>query len=73
MSCKCQFPGGMVIKPDGMNELDPCVYEEIERYANVTVSISRCVRCGHTEISWIRQENTEKIELDEQEDMPDGN
>jgi hypothetical protein len=61
---KCSFPDGIVIKPDGVNALDPCIYEEIERYSNVTVSISRCKRCGNIDISWIRQENTEALEID---------
>ena len=60
---KCEFPEGVVIKPDGVNELDPCVYEEVETYANVTIHILRCKKCGHTEIEWERQENTEKIEI----------
>ena len=41
---KCSFPDGIVIKPDGVNELDPCVYEEVERYRNCTVIVSRCQR-----------------------------
>ena len=49
---KCKFPDGITIKPDGINELDPCKYEDIEKYANVTVTISRCKKCGHIEISW---------------------
>lgn len=61
--CKCNF-SDIVIKPDGVNELDPCVYEEIERYANVTVSILRCKKCGHIEIEWFRQEDTEKLETE---------
>lgn len=61
---KCSFPNGIVIKPDGVNILDPCVYKEIERYANVTVSVSRCKVCGHTEISWYRQEDTEELAIE---------
>ena len=61
---KCSFTDGIIVKPDGINKLDPCVYEEIERYANVTVSINRCKRCGNIDISWIRQENTEALETD---------
>lgn len=60
---KCTMPDGITIKPDGFNELDPCIYEEIERYANVTVSISRCKNCGHIDISWFRQEDTEELEV----------
>lgn len=61
---KCSFPNGTVIKPDGVNELDPCIYEEIERYANVTVSIKRCKVCDHIDISWYRQEDTEELEVE---------
>ena len=62
---KCCFPPGVIVKPDGVNELDPCVYEEVECYKNVTVHVMRCLRCGHVEISWERQEDTEEVELDE--------
>ncbi len=62
---KCRSPGGVVIKPDGVNELDPCIYEEVERYRNVTISVMRCKRCGHVEVSWTRQENTEEVTEDE--------
>lgn len=58
---KCEHPGGIIIKPDGVNELDPCVYEDVEKYKNVTVIVSRCIYCGHIEISWVRQEDTEVI------------
>lgn len=61
MPKKCTLPGGIIFKPDGVNELDPCRYEEIERYKNVTVSILRCPKCGHVEIEWERQEDTERI------------
>ena len=63
MTEKCTFPGGIIFKPDGENELDPCVYVDIEKYANVTVTISRCKRCGNTMISWERQDDTEEIEI----------
>ena len=58
---KCKHSGGIIIKPDCVNELDPCVYEDIEKYKNVTVTVSRCIYCGHIEISWVRQEDTEVI------------
>lgn len=58
---KCEHPGGIIIKPDGVNELDPCIYEDVEKYKNVTVIVSRCIYCGHIEISWVRQEDTEVI------------
>lgn len=64
MENKCTFGKGITIKPDGVNELDPCIYEDVEKYSNVTVIISRCKMCGHIELSWIRQDNTEKIEVE---------
>jgi len=58
---KCELPEGMVIRPDGENELDPCLYEEVETYRNVTVHVLRCKRCGNTEIEWTRQPNTIRL------------
>ena len=43
---KCEFPNGMVIKPDGVNELDPCIYEVVEKYANVTIEVLKCKTVG---------------------------
>lgn len=57
---KCVFSGGISIKPDGVNDLDPCEYELTEKYRNVTVEVLRCKKCGHVEILWHRQENTEE-------------
>lgn len=57
MSCK--FPGDIIIKPDGVNELDPCEYEIIEIHRNVDVEISRCKKCGKIDISWYAKEETE--------------
>ena len=62
MSNKCSF-GDVTIKPDGINELDSCIYEDVEMYTNVTVIISRCKKCGNVEISWIRQDNTEEVQM----------
>jgi len=59
---KCQWDG-FDIKLGEM-PLDPCIYEEIERYANVTVSINRCVKCGNISISWYRQEDTVELETE---------
>lgn len=61
---KCTFPDGLVIKPDGIHELDPCIYEEIERYGNVMVSIKRCKNCGNIDISWYRQEDTVELDIE---------
>lgn len=57
--CKCEFPDGLVIKPDGENELDPCLYEQIEFHTNCAVTISRCMRCGNIDISWVKNEGCE--------------
>lgn len=62
-SARCSFPEGVRIFPDGVNELDPCVYEEIECYANVTVHILRCKKCGHVSVEWERQDDTDEIEV----------
>ena len=59
MGHKCSFPDGVVIKPDGVNALDPCLYVRKEKHTNVTVYIDKCLRCGNLIISWKRQENTE--------------
>ena len=58
---KCSFGDGVVIKPNGVDELDPCIYEDIEMYTNVTVVISKCIKCGHVEVTWMRQDNTEDV------------
>lgn len=58
---KCKPPNGIVIKPDGIHELDPCICETIEKYRNVTVEVRRCKNCGTVDIVWYRQDNTEEI------------
>jgi flavodoxin len=66
---KCQFPNGLVIKPDGITELDPCVYDLMEEHRNVTVKVYRCSICGSVDISWEAQEDTESTifkELDKE-------
>ena len=65
---KCQFPNGVSIKPDGVNELVPCIYKDIEMHTNVTVVVSRCKNCGNVEISWHRQEDTIDYDLTEDND-----
>lgn len=62
---KCSFGPGIVIKPNGEDELDPCRYELIEKHENVTVEILRCKKCGHVEILWHRQEDTTDEEGEE--------
>ena len=62
---ECKHPDGISdIKPDGIHSLDPCIYEDIEKYANVTVIISRCKNCGKISISWLRQDNTEELPIE---------
>lgn len=61
---KCQWEN-VIVKPDGINELDPCVYQVVEKYKNVTVEIVKCKNCGHTEVNWYRQDDTEEILEDE--------
>lgn len=61
MKKRCSFGPGVVIRPDGINELDPCAYEVKEIHTNVTVTVSQCMRCGRVELSWERQDNTEDI------------
>lgn len=59
---KCKFPEGLEIRPDGIHALDPCTYEEVGSYANVTIEILKCKHCGHVEIAWKRQPNTIQLE-----------
>lgn len=63
---ECKFPDGIVIKPDGVNELDPCIYETKRVYTNCIVEISECKNCGKMNISWCRTPNTKKLEGDVQ-------
>lgn len=53
---KCRLPDRISIKPDGINELDPCVYETVETMefskVPIEVRLDRCVNCGYYEISW---------------------
>lgn len=59
---KCHYPDGMVIKPDGVHELDPCIYENIEIHTNCTVIVSRCQKCGNVDISWIKNKGCESYD-----------
>lgn len=56
---RCRPPGGITIKPDGINELLPCLMEDKDIHRNVTVTVSQCLMCGHIKISWERQDDTE--------------
>lgn len=67
---KCKFPDGIVIKPDGVNELDPCIYEDIQVIHNVTVTVAKCKKCGYIDIAWKRQEDSWEEDLSEFGDEP---
>lgn len=60
---KCKFPDGVSIKPDGIHELDPCVYRDVKIIKNATVIISECENCGHVDFSWKLQDNSEEIDI----------
>lgn len=59
---RCQLPEGLTIRPDGINELDPCLYEEVKMVKHCTVHVLQCMRCGHIEISWERESDTDDCE-----------
>lgn len=58
---RCRFPNGVAVKPDGIHPLDPCIYDDKEIHTNVTVYVGQCRECGHVDIRWERQEDTEDI------------
>lgn len=62
---KCKMPDGLRILPDGVHELDPCLYKEIETHRGCTVHVLRCKRCGHIEIMWERGEDHHQGEVSE--------
>lgn len=45
----------------GDAEFDSCIYDEIAEFRNVTVKVLKCRKCGHIEIEWIRQDDTEVV------------
>jgi hypothetical protein len=59
--CRCSYPEGMVIKPDSINELDPCLYETTNIFTNCIVEISKCVRCGNISVTWKRTDRTIEV------------
>lgn len=59
--CKCSMPDGLVIKPNGVNELDPCLYQTEQVLTNCTVEVSRCKKCGAYNISWYRTPWTKEV------------
>ena len=59
----CKHEDGSVSNLFGI-PVDPCVYEDIEAYRNVTVFVRKCVHCGNVDIAWERQEDTEEIDVE---------
>lgn len=53
---RCHHKEGDYVKI-GEHDIDPCLYEEIERHYNCNVIVSRCKRCGNIDISWTPGEN----------------
>jgi len=62
---KCKLPDGIIIQPDGVNELDPCLLETKQIFSNCVVIVSRCKNCGSVSVSWKRTEQTEEIPEEE--------
>ena len=60
---KCSFGDGVEMQICGV-PVDPCSYETIETYRNVTVKVLRCTKCGHMELNWYMQDNTEEGDAD---------
>lgn len=60
---KCNFEDGVEMRICGV-PVDPCIYETVETYRNVTVEVLRCTKCGHIELQWRKQENTEEGDAD---------
>ena len=56
---KCTHGEGIDISIAGI-PVDACDYELIQKVRNVTVEVLKCKKCGHIEIMWRRQENTEE-------------
>lgn len=65
---KCKLPDGIKIRIDGENDFDACRYRPIKGYRNVTVTHDVCQVCGHNEISWIAQEDTEEFDPNEEDE-----
>ena len=61
MTCKKCSRGGITSRPDGIHELDACLFQLKQKLRNVTIEILECPVCGDVSIGWYRQENTEDI------------
>ena len=53
----CKHQDGSISSMFGI-PVDPCVYQDIEAYRNVTVIVSKCIHCGAIDIRWKSQEDT---------------
>ena len=62
---RCQHPGGGIASVSiGGYEVDPCLYQTVEVHHNVSVCLSRCVRCGNEMITW--SEHPEVFNIEEE-------
>ncbi len=68
----CSFGEGIVIKPNGVDELVPCDFDLVEIHENVRVEVLRCKRCGEISYGWFRQDNTIDTFLDNESDREGG-
>lgn len=50
---------------------DGCEYQLTEAWKNVTVEVSRCRRCGHVDMSWLKQDDSVQIYASDEEDGDD--
>lgn len=58
MPRRCGWGRRVRVQVNG-HPVDPCVYEEIEKHENVTVTVLRCKNCGHVEIEWRNEDGFE--------------
>ena len=57
---KCKHKPGALAAICGI-PVDPCTYELVELWANVTVSVRRCPVCGSVDLSWVKQDDTVQL------------
>lgn len=55
---ECSFGKGISIRPDGIHELSPHIYQETQIIHNATVQILKCKKCGNESVAWMRQPNS---------------
>lgn len=55
---KCDMGNVKLVAPNG-HEIDPCLYEVVEEHDNCHVEVLRCKYCGHVEISWRKENESE--------------